>query len=63
MIVAQPGKYRLTKDFVTRGSYSVGTIPAGTVIEITQVDRMGNQVIGPDLEDWTYWEMPVEAVV
>lgn len=62
MKIEQPGKYRLLKDYPTRGTWSMGTLPAGKVLDITQIDRDGCQVIGPDLLDWAYWEMPVEPV-
>lgn len=62
MIVAETGKYRLTKDFKTRGKWEIGAIPAGTVIEITNVDKKGHKVFSPIFFDWTYWEIPVEKI-
>jgi hypothetical protein len=59
--IMNPGRYRLTQDFATRGSNGVATLPAGTVLEITQVDAYGRQVIGPQLLDWEWWDMPVEV--
>jgi len=57
MKIKKIGKYRLLRDFKTRNSTSVGTLPSGTVIEITQLG--GHKVIGPELYDWTYYDMPV----
>jgi len=62
MIVTEIGNYRVLKDFTTRGSISVGTIPAGTVIRITSIDRQYRKVIGPSLFDWIHWELPVEPI-
>jgi hypothetical protein len=62
MIVTKKGKYRFLKDFVTRGSFSTGTIPKNTVIEITQIDLTNNKVIGPEFFDWAYWDLPVEEI-
>ena len=59
MIVTEKGKYILLRDIITRNAASTGTIPAGTVIEITQVDRQFKKVIGPDLADWIHWDLPV----
>ena len=57
MIIEKPGKYKLLSDLKTRGTISVGTIPAGTMIEITQVDHECRKVIGPQLLDWHYWDI------
>ena len=57
MKIKKIGKYRLLRDFKTRNSTSVGTLPSGTVIEITQLG--GHKVIGPELYDWVYYDMPV----
>lgn len=62
MIVDKPGRYELTERFTTRGAFSIATIMPGVIIEITQVDRLNHKVIGPMLEDWTHWELPVEDV-
>lgn len=62
MKITKTGHYRLTRDFKTRGTISIGTIPSGTVIEITQIDDRNNKVIGPSLHDWTYNDMPVEPI-
>lgn len=62
MIVDRPGRYRLLKDFSNRGSISISTIPSGTILEITQIDRDNCQVIGDLLDDWNYWNLPVELV-
>ncbi len=60
MIIDKPGKYRLTKDWSSRGSISITQIPAGTVLTITKVDQTYRKVIGPKLLDWTSWDLPVE---
>ncbi len=63
MEIQEKGHYRLLKDFSMRGVNCVGTVPAGKIIEITQIDRQYHKVIGPDFYDWTHWEMPVEKVL
>lgn len=62
MKVAKCGKYRLTQDFYTRGTCSCGWISKGSIIAITQIDHEYNKVIGPDLLDWTYNNMPLEPI-
>ena len=60
MIVKQIGKYRLLKDLQVRTPISIGTIPAGSIITITQISKDYRQVIGPELKDWHYYELPVK---
>jgi len=62
MIVNEIGRYRLTEDWSSRGSISIAQMEAGTIIEITQVDKAGRKVIGPALQDWTTWDMPVVKI-
>lgn len=62
MIITEKGKYKLLEDITTRGSRSIGGIAKGVVIEITQIDANSHKVIGPQLMDWTYWELPVEKI-
>lgn len=59
MIVKKPGRYKMTKKFYVRNTVSCGTIPKGTIIEITQIDNLARKIIGPELMDWTRWDMPV----
>jgi hypothetical protein len=63
MKILTPGKYRLTADWSTRGTTSIGQFRKGTIITITQVDDVHNKVIGPKLHDWTYNDLPVEPVM
>ena len=56
------GKYRLLQDFSVRTSFSTGTLPKGAEIKITQIDDVYHKVIGPELKDWRYWDMPVEPI-
>lgn len=60
MKITKPGQYRLLRDYKTRNSISIGTIPKGTLITITQIDTEYNKVIGPSLLDWEYNNLPVE---
>jgi len=62
MIVNKVGKYRLLEDIKNRGTISIGTLPKGTVLKITGIDRACHKVIGPDFFDWTYWDLPVEPI-
>ena len=59
MIIKKIGRYKLTKDFYIRNTISCSTFPKGRVIQITQIDTMGQKVIGPLLFDWVNWDMPV----
>ena len=60
MIVNKKGKYELLEDFKNRGTISIGTIPKGTIIEITQIDSWHHNVHSPDFADWTHWDLPVK---
>ena len=62
MIIKAPGKYRLLCDWSSRGSMSIRHFMEGRVIEIRQIDEQCHKVLGPDLEDWIYWDMPVEPI-
>jgi hypothetical protein len=62
MTITTPGRYRLTEDIALRGTISISTLPAGAEIEITQVDADGHKVIGPQLGDWLYWNIPAEPL-
>lgn len=60
MVVNKKGKYKVVKDIHVRTSHSTYTITAGKIIYITQIDEIYKQVIGPEIEDWTYWELPIK---
>jgi len=62
MIITEKGKYRTLKEFTDRGPISIGTVLADRIIEITQIDKNNHKVIGPQLSDWIYWDLPVEKV-
>ncbi len=62
MIIKETGKYCLLKDFSTRTPFSTGTLSKGTVIDITQIDDVYHKVIGPQLKDWRFWDMPVKKL-
>lgn len=61
MEVKKTGKYEFLEDYLNRGTNCVGTIPKGSVVEITQVDELTHKVISPDFYDWHFWELPVKA--
>ncbi|AOQ23043.1 hypothetical protein MTAT_26540 [Moorella thermoacetica] len=62
MIITRKGHYRLLEDIKVRNSITIGTLPKGTAIEITQVDNVKQKVIGEQLLDWTHWDLPVENI-
>lgn len=62
MIITEKGKYKILKDFTVRNSIASGTLSEGGILEITQIDDSTNKVIGPELMDWTYHELPVEKI-
>jgi len=59
MIIREVGRYKLTEDIKTRDTYSISTLPKGTILNITQIDNQYHKVIGEPLRDWTYWDLPV----
>ncbi len=60
MEVKEKGFYRFTKDWYNRGSMSVTTERKGSVIEITQVDKINRKVISKAfLNGWVSWDLPV----
>lgn len=60
MKITQPGFYRLTEDFSSRGSMSISHLPNGMIIQITQIDVNGNKVIGPQFLGWVCNDIPCE---
>lgn len=62
MIIKEKGKYKLLEDIKVRNPRAIGGIAKGAVIEITQIDEGSHKVIGPQLMDWMYWELPVEKI-
>lgn len=62
MRITEKGQYRLLEDIKTTTAASIGTIPKGTILDITQVDERCHRVIGRPLMDWTYWDLPVESI-
>lgn len=62
MQVKEPGDYRLTEDFQTRGGRSCAWLTKGTIITISQIDFNYDKVFSPSLLDWTCNNMPLEFV-
>ena len=62
MKITEKGNYKLLEEFKTSSSGAIATLPAGTIINITQVDERGHQIIGDELLDWEYWELPVGKI-
>jgi hypothetical protein len=60
MIITKTGFYRLTADYSSRSSGTISHMQGGTTIQITQVDNTWNKVIGPELLDWEYNDIPCE---
>lgn len=60
MIIKNAGTYRLLEPLTMRGQNSVGTMPKGTLLTVSQVDVEKKQVIGPAFPDWMFWNLPVE---
>jgi hypothetical protein len=53
-------RHILTSDLVVRTSYSIGTIPTGTEIEIQQVDKNNREYLVDNA--WIYYKT-IENVV
>ena len=62
MKVTETGKYRLLRDFIVRTTISVGTLPKGTILNITQIDHECHKVISNELKDWAHQCLPVERI-
>lgn len=62
MIIDKLGQYKLLSDYVVRSSYTIWTFPKNFILTITQIDNINRQVIGPELGDWVYWNLPVEKI-
>jgi hypothetical protein len=54
-------KHILTKPLVIRSSYSIGTIPVGTEIEIQQVNKNFNQYLVDN--SWVYFKIIEDVIV
>jgi hypothetical protein len=44
---------------VTRNSASIGTISAGTIVYINQIDKDYHKAISDTFFDWEFWDLPV----
>ena len=62
MKIIETGRYILTEDFTVQGAWSIARLPSGSEIEITQVESEGHQVIGPELGDWHYHDIPCRPI-
>jgi hypothetical protein len=62
MIITIPGEYKLLESYQFRGPGSVLSCDAGYIVDIRQIDKSSKKVIGPDLPDWVYWDLPVVPV-
>ena len=62
MIISKIGKYKLLKPLTTRGSFSIGTFPKDSIIEITQIDKDAHKVIGLGFEDWRDWDIDAKPL-
>lgn len=61
--VKEKGEYVLLEDYVMRTGNRIGTIPKGTILNITQIDEQYHKVIGGELIDWVHWDLPVKPYV
>ncbi len=62
MIINEPGKYRLLKDYQLSGLGTATLKKAGELIEINSVDPVYEKVMGPSFHDWEPWNLPVERI-
>ena len=60
MVITRTGRYQLLEDYYCRTSSSIGMLSKGAVIHVTQIDQEYHKIIGPELEDWQYWDLPVK---
>ena len=60
MIVKEVGNYKCLEPVASRGSFSVGTFPQGSIIKITQIDPCYHKVMGEGFHDWIFWDLPVK---
>ena len=52
--IEKPGYYELLKDMVVRNAVSIGTLPVGTIVHVTQVDAENHMVYSPSFMDWVF---------
>ncbi len=62
MIVNKKGKYKLLSDYSIHQLMTIVNFKVGTILDITQIDKKNKHVLGPELNDWVGWDMPVEPV-
>lgn len=62
MIIKEIGKYKFIRDWTERTSIQIGTFPAGTILDIAQIDESYHKVIGEPLSDWAHWDLPVKKL-
>ena len=62
MRITENGLYRLTETRSFRGSISVETWNKGKMFAVTQISKINGNVIGPEVPDWQYPEIPCEQI-
>jgi len=62
MIIKETGKYKLTEDWSSRGSNSIGNYRKGSILKITQIDSTYKKVIGSGFRDWAPWNIPAVKI-
>jgi len=62
MNIKETGKYKLTEDWSSRGSSSIGNYAKGNILEITQIDSTYKKVIGRGFRDWAPWNIPAVKI-
>lgn len=62
MKITERGLYQTTRDIQVRNLTTVGVLPAGAVINVTQIDAEYHKVFSPDLLDWVFWDLPVISI-
>ena len=62
MEIKKIGKYKLLKDFSIRNTIAGTKLFKGEIINITQIDNMRHKIIGKELMDWMFWDLPVKKI-
>lgn len=62
MTITSIGKYKTTQDLIIRFSIGIGTLPTGTIINVSQIDIDNHKFYSDEIGDWHYYSIPCEKI-
>ena len=62
MIIKKVGRYEFIDSWKERVAYAIYSFSKGDILNITQIDKGYHKIIGDELHDWHYWDLPVKEL-